>query len=59
MPKRNDGPPPAEPKLAPVITMVPLSVRNQVDQLAQQANVSRSEIGRRALQQYVEREGSE
>ena len=52
MPKKTEQP---EPNIAPVISMVPISVRNLVDQLAQQEQVSRSEIGRRAIESYVER----
>jgi hypothetical protein len=53
MPKKTQESTPAEPKLASVIAMVPLTVRNRVDQLAQREQVSRSEIGRRALEQFM------
>lgn len=39
----------------PVITMVPLRVREQMEELAHRGKVSLSEIGRRALQEYVEK----
>lgn len=39
----------------PVITMVPLRVREQMEKLARQGKVSLSEIGRRALKEYVEK----
>jgi hypothetical protein len=38
----------------PVITMLPLPLRKQVEKLARQGKVSLSEIGRRALTAYVE-----
>ncbi|MDP9178631.1 MAG: hypothetical protein M3O61_13195 [Gemmatimonadota bacterium] len=40
----------------PVITQVPLRVREQMEKMARQRKVSLSEIGRRALQAYVEKE---
>lgn len=46
----------AELNIAQVISNVPLPVRDRVDQLARQERVSRSEIGRRAITQYVERQ---
>jgi predicted transcriptional regulator len=52
MPKKQE-PASAEPNLASVIVMVPITVRNRVDQLAQREQVSRSEIGRRALEQFM------
>ncbi len=42
-------------RTAPVIAMVPQTVRAQVERLADQARVSISEIGRRALVAYVRR----
>jgi hypothetical protein len=41
----------------PIITQVPLRVREQMERMARQGKVSLSEIGRRALQAYVEKEG--
>jgi hypothetical protein len=39
-----------------VISIVPLSVREQVDKLARREQVSVSEIGRRALSEYVQKQ---
>jgi post-segregation antitoxin (ccd killing protein) len=39
-----------------VISLVPVSVREQVDKLARRNGVSVSEIGRRALSEYVEKQ---
>jgi len=44
-------------KTAPLITMLPLRVREQVEELARQRKVSLSEIGRRAFTQYVTSNG--
>jgi len=55
MARKQEGP---ESNIAPVISMVPLAVRDRVDQLARQERVSRSEIGRRAITTYVERQRS-
>ena len=41
-------------KTAPVITMLPLKVREQVERLAEKDKVSLSEIARRAVTQYIE-----
>jgi hypothetical protein len=43
----------AKNNIAPCIVMVPLEVRQLVDSIAAARGVSRSEIGRRALQEYV------
>jgi predicted transcriptional regulator len=51
MPKKTEQP---EPNIAPMTAMVPLATRNRVDQLAHKEQVSRSEIGRRAIEAYVE-----
>jgi hypothetical protein len=40
----------------PVITQVPLRVREQMERMARQGKVSLSEIGRRALTEYVEKQ---
>jgi predicted transcriptional regulator len=56
-PKKPTTDPAVEPKVA-AISMLPLSVRNAVDKLARQEKVTRSEIGRRAILAYVERETS-
>jgi hypothetical protein len=40
----------------PVISMVPLIVREQLEDLARADKVSLSEIGRRALQAFVEKQ---
>jgi hypothetical protein len=40
-------------KLAPVITMLPLKVREQIESIAARDKVSLSEVGRRAFEQYV------
>ena len=50
---------PSEQKIAPVISMLPVKLRQAVDKLAEQGKVSRSEIGRRAIEQYVERKTRE
>jgi predicted transcriptional regulator len=55
MPKKPE-PQTAEPKLAQVTALVPLSVRERVDALAHKERVSRSEIGRRAVVDYVKRQ---
>lgn len=39
----------------PVITMVPLRMRERMDELARRRKVSLSEIGRRALEEYVDK----
>ena len=44
-------------KTAPVISMVPPKLREQVERLAEKGSVSISEIGRRALQEYVIQSG--
>ncbi len=41
--------------VAPLIAMLPLETRQLVDRLAKARQVSRSEIGRQAVTQYVER----
>lgn len=43
-------------KTAPVITMLPLRVREQVERLAERERVSLSEIARRAVTRYVEQQ---
>lgn len=40
----------------PVISMVPISVREQVEQIAQRERVSVSEVGRRAIQEYLQKQ---
>ena len=45
-------------KLAPVTAMLPLRLREQVAQLAAKHSVSASEIGRRAIQEYVRKQGA-
>lgn len=45
-----------ERKTAPVITMLPLHVREQVERLAERERVSLSEIARRAVTSYVEQQ---
>ena len=40
----------------PVITQVPLRVRELMEKMARQGNVSLSEIGRRALTEYVDKQ---
>jgi predicted transcriptional regulator len=45
----------AEQKIAAVISMVSVKTRRRVDSLAAKNRVSRSEIGRRAIEQYVAR----
>ena len=47
--------PPEARKTAPVIVMVPVTVRARIEALADHARVSISEIGRRALLAYVTR----
>jgi len=46
----------AEQNLAQVTALVPISVRESVDALAHRERVSRSEIGRRAVLDYVKRQ---
>jgi hypothetical protein len=41
----------------PVITMVPLRLRDEMEKMARRGKVSLSEIGRRALTEYVEKKG--
>jgi predicted transcriptional regulator len=53
---KKQEPAAAEPNIAMLIAMVPLTVRNRVDQLAHREQVSRSEIGRRAVVDYVKRQ---
>jgi hypothetical protein len=43
-------------KTAPVIAMVPSGLREQVEQIARREQVSISEVGRRALSEYVEKQ---
>ena len=45
-----------EAKRAPVQVMVTEAVREQVEQIARREDVSLSEIGRRAIEKYVEAE---
>lgn len=46
-------------KTSPVlITMLPLAVSKQVERMAKQEAVSKSEIGRRAITQYFEKESA-
>ncbi len=40
----------------PVITTVPVPLRKQLEALARTEKISLSEIGRRALQEYVEKQ---
>ena len=47
-----------ERKTAPVITMLPLHVREQVERLAEKEHVSLSEIARRAVLEFVARSGA-
>jgi hypothetical protein len=44
-------------KTSPVITMLPLRLREQLEELARRRNVSLSEIGRQAITQYVTSNG--
>lgn len=45
-----------ERKTAPVITMLPLHVREQVERIAERERVSLSEIARRAVLRYVDQQ---
>jgi predicted transcriptional regulator len=45
---------PKDAKRAPVIVMTTPALRAKVEQLARHEDVSLSEIGRRALEQYLE-----
>ena len=40
----------------PMVTTVPVPLRQQLERLAQKERVSLSELGRRALQDYVEKQ---
>jgi hypothetical protein len=47
--------PSSERNTQPIMSMVPLSLREQVEKLARQSRVSMSEIGRQALTEFVEK----
>lgn len=49
---------PQDRKQAPVISMVPNRIREQVEQIAERDGVSLSEIGRRAIEAYVQQVGA-
>jgi len=49
----------AERMKTPVITTVSIPLREQLEELARVGKVSLSEIGRRALTEYVERQADE
>lgn len=49
---------PSDRKTVPLIVMVPVRVREAVEELARTKRVSLSEIGRQAFTQYVEKKAS-